>query len=542
MNKIKTKDLIKKDIKVLDKTIVGTKKIKDNIVSTKQKIDTDISTKEDVNEQGSKNITNTTNEITRTGINSVNKYGQKSFKETGQNIYKAKDKIKTIKQKQDLKKLSKTTKNTGKGIKNTTKGIKDGTRVAKDAEKLAKETAKNSKRAYQMAKHTAKETVRATKLAIKATISTIKAAIAGTKALISALVAGGWVALVVIIVVCMIGLLCSSIFGIFFSSDKGTGTRTMSSVVLETNKEMATRITDIQNKNQYDEFVVESNKADWKDVLAIYSAKVSNGNMGTDVMTIDDNKVKIVKQVFWDMNQITYEVKTEQTNSEETELSQKTKKVLYIKIESKTKEEMMTKYMFNPMQKTQVSDLLSSEYADLWNSVLYGANSGEYASWRQNDSQWSSIKIGNTNKTMGNIGCLITSISILIDKSGTNIAIEPFNPGTFLQALNKNNGFDKEGNLQYSAVNRTVPNFEYVDRVMLKGKSKEEKYKTISSYHNKGYYLALEVKGDTGQHWVALMEASDNLISIVDPSSNATDLWSKYDYKNTSQFVYFRIK
>ena len=143
---------------------------------------------------------------------------------------------------------------------------------------------------------------------------------------------------------------------------------------------------------------------------------------------------------------------------------------------------------------------------------------------------------------MGEIGCLITSISILIDKSGTNIAIEPFNPRIFLNALNKNNGFVSEGNLQYAAVNIAVPDFEYVDRIMLKGKTKEEKYKIISSYHNKGYYLAVEVKGDTGQHWVAVMDTSNNQVGIVDPSSNATEMWIKYDYKDTSQFVYFRIK
>lgn len=543
MADIKTKDLIKKDIKVLNKAVVGTEKLKDNLVATKQKIGNDINTKESAYETGSNTIIGTSEYVSNKVIRETPKQGTKNVKITKKNIGKSKEKIKIIKEKGSLKKEVKTIKSTGKGIKNTTKGIKDSKKVAKDAQKVAQKSAKNARRSYQMAKEATKRTIQTTKAAIKATISTIKLAIAGTKALISALIAGGWVVLVIVVVICMIGLLCSSIFGIFFSSESGTGTRSMSSVVLETNKDMAKKITEIQDKNQYDEFVIVSNRADWKDVLAIYSAKVSNGHMGTDVMTIDDNKVKILKQVFWDMNQITHEIKTEQVqNNEETELSKKTKKVLYITISSKTKEEMMTKYMFSPMQKTQVNDLLSDEYKDLWNSVIYGANSGDFINWRQTNPQWSSIKVGNSNKTMGNIGCLITSISILIDKSGTNIAIDPFNPGTFLEALNKTNGFDNEGSLQYAAVNRVVPNFEYVDRVMLTGKTKEEKYNTISSYHNKGYYLTVEVKGDTGQHWVAVMEASDGAVSIVDPSSNATDLWSKYDYKNTSQFVYFKVK
>ena len=543
MADIKTKDLIKKDIKVLNKAVVGTEKLKDNLVATKQKVSNDINTKESAYETGSDTIIGTSEYVSNKIVKEVPKTGSKNVKTTKENIVKAKEKLKVIKEKGSLKKEAKTIKSTGKGIKNTTKGIKDSKKVAKDAQKVAQKSAKNARRSYQMAKEATRRTIQTTKAAIKATISTIKLAIAGTKALISALIAGGWVVLVIVVVICMIGLLCSSIFGIFFSSESGTGTRSMSSVVLETNKDMAKKITEIQDKNQYDEFVIVSNRADWKDVLAIYSAKVSNGHMGTDVMTIDDNKVKILKQVFWDMNQITHEIKTEQVqNNEETELSKKTKKVLYITISSKTKEEMMTKYMFSPMQKTQVNDLLSDEYKDLWNSVIYGANSGDFVNWRQTNPQWSSIKVGNSNKTMGNIGCLITSISILIDKSGTNIAIDPFNPGTFLEALNKTNGFDNEGSLQYAAVNRAVPNFEYVDRVMLTGKTKEEKYNIISSYHNKGYYLAVEVKGDTGQHWVAVMEAIDGTVSIVDPSSNSTDLWTKYDYKNTSQFVYFRVK
>jgi len=543
MADIKTKDLIKKDIKVLNKAVVGTEKLKDNLVATKQKVSNDINTKESAYETGSDTIIGTSEYVSNKIVKEVPKTGSKNVKTTKENIVKAKEKLKVIKEKGSLKKEAKTIKSTGKGIKNTTKGIKDSKKVAKDAQKVAQKSAKNARRSYQMAKEATRRTIQTTKAAIKATISTIKLAIAGTKALISALIAGGWVVLVIVVVICMIGLLCSSIFGIFFSSESGTGTRSMSSVVLETNKDMAKKITEIQDKNQYDEFVIVSNRADWKDVLAIYSAKVSNGHMGTDVMTIDDNKVKILKQVFWDMNQITHEIKTEQVqNNEETELSKKTKKVLYITISSKTKEEMMTKYMFSPMQKTQVNDLLSDEYKDLWNSVIYGANSGDFENWRQTNPQWSSIKVGNSNKTMGNIGCLITSISILIDKSGTNIAIDPFNPGTFLEALNKTNGFDNEGSLQYAAVNRAVPNFEYVDRVMLTGKTKEEKYNIISSYHNKGYYLAVEVKGDTGQHWVAVMEAIDGTVSIVDPSSNSTDLWTKYDYKNTSQFVYFRVK
>ena len=66
----------------------------------------------------------------------------------------------------------------------------------------------------QAAKATAKATATAVKAAVKATIAAVKAIIAGTKALIAAIAAGGWIAVVVIIIICLIGLLVGSVFGI----------------------------------------------------------------------------------------------------------------------------------------------------------------------------------------------------------------------------------------------------------------------------------------------------------------------------------------
>ena len=45
-----------------------------------------------------------------------------------------------------------------------------------------------------------------------------------SKTLVAAIAAGGWVAVVVIIVLCLVGLIAGSVFGIFFSGeDSGTG-------------------------------------------------------------------------------------------------------------------------------------------------------------------------------------------------------------------------------------------------------------------------------------------------------------------------------
>ena len=51
---------------------------------------------------------------------------------------------------------------------------------------------------------------------LEATVAAVKAIIAAVKGLIAAIAAGGWVAVVVIIVLCLVALIAGSVFGIFF--------------------------------------------------------------------------------------------------------------------------------------------------------------------------------------------------------------------------------------------------------------------------------------------------------------------------------------
>lgn len=541
MADIKTKDLNKKDIKVLNKAVVGTEKLKDNLVVTKQKIDNDINTKDSAYESGSDTIIGTSEYISNKVVKETPKIGNKNVNITKDNIAKSKEKLKAIKEKHNLRKTSKKVKGAGKGIK-------DSKKVAKDAQKIARNSVKNSKKSYQIAKETTKKTIQTTKAVIKATISTIKLAISGTKALISALIAGGWIVLVIVIVICMIGLLCSSIFGIFLSGSKTSSDAiTVTDVIAECNQEFSNKLQTIQDQNPHDDYVLSGNMASWKDVLIIYTVKQSNGLNQQEVVTMDNAKKTIFKQVFWDMNEVTSEVKNETVTEQGANAleppKQVQKKVLHIKITSKSIEEMKTKYYLNAMQLDQIKELSDEQYASLWSGVIYGSEEGEYTKWRQRGATWSNIKIGNTNSTIGDIGCLVTSISILIEKSGISTPMVPFNPGTFVEALNKKGGFDSNGNLQYAAVNKVVPEFKYVGKVNLRNKAREEKLTTISQYYNQGYYLTVEVKGATegNQHWVAVTGINGNNIIIVDPASDRTDMWSAYEWSKTTQFNYFKV-
>lgn len=545
MADIKVKDIAKKGVKTINKAVVQTERFKDNIVRTKEKAEETVSNDINSNEYASNKIKFATDRAFDESVNQFNKQGQKSFLKTKENYQKSKAKIKQLKKKIKDKRKVKST------VKNTKTAIKTSKEVAKKTEKTAKKTIKASKRTTQIAKETAKRTAQGVKVAIKTTISAIKAIIAGTKALVAAIVAGGWVAVIVIIVICLVALMCSSIFGIFFSSQKTSANSiTMNTVVAECNQEFSDKLQSIQDSNPHDDYVLEGSMASWKDVLTVYTIKQSNGVNQQDVMTIDDNKKNVIKQIFWDMNSLTSEVKdemvTEQGTNADEMPKQVQKKVLHIKINTKTLEQMKNDYHFSPAQNKQLAELTDNKYASLWNGVIYGAtDSGEYVNWRQAGQSWSNIKIGNTNSTIGNIGCLVTSIAILIEKSGVPTPnIEPFNPGTFVETLNKNGGFDERGNLYYGPISKVVPNFKYVGNVNLRGKSRSEKLALITQYVNAGYFVTEEVKGATpgNQHWVAVTGVNCNNVIMVDPASNQTDMWSAYEWSKSSQFNYFKAE
>ncbi len=383
MADIKTRQVKKGTVKTLDKNIVKVQRFKDNLISAKDK------TKETYENEHNSGTEYATDKITRNMANipnniyRANKKGIESFRQTQENINKTKETIKKVQKKRKIqqraKNISKIRKQTTKTAKTT---IKTADKTAKATKETAKATVRATKRAIQSTKVAAKTTAHAIKVAVKATITAIKAIIAATKALISAIIAGGWVAVVIILVICLVAMLCSSIYGIFFSSENGTDGKNMSSVISEINSEYITKITDIQKNTKHDEYDIKSDRAEWKDVLAIYSAKVSDGKDEVELMTLSEERIKILKTVFWDMNSIsssTESITKQITTTDEkgnTKTENKKQTVLHITVTSKSVEEMIQIYNFNSKQKEQVAELLKDEYAKMWSSVVYGSSVG----------------------------------------------------------------------------------------------------------------------------------------------------------------------
>lgn len=431
MPDIKTRDAVKKTVKVIDKSVVAAERMKNAYIRTKDKAEHGIFAAESSPEEYAADRTLTgTETAAHEAVHGLDKVGRKGVKNAKENISKAKDYFQRRrtdlpkKQAQDAmrrvrrsadatqktiktvdrsgKTIKQTAKSTGKAaVKTTQKTIKTAEQTArttikttqaaaKTAQKTAQATAKAAKTAAQTARAAAKVTAAGIKAAVKAAAAAVKAIIAGTKALIAAIAAGGWIAVVVIIVVCLIGLIVGSCFGIFFSDeDSGTG-QTMRQAVQEINADYQSQIDTTKANITYDKLEMSGSRAVWPEVLAVYAVKTTtNPDAPQEVATVDNGKKAILKDIFWQMNELSSrtESKTEKVITETDDghgnivetTTTVTRTYLYITVSHKTAEEMADHFNFTADQRKQLSELLAEENRRLWSAVLYGIYSGDDA-------------------------------------------------------------------------------------------------------------------------------------------------------------------
>lgn len=256
-------------------------------------------------------------------------------------------------------------------------GIKTSQRAAAQTKAAAK-AAKQSARRVQAARAKAQAAAQTAKQAAKVTAKAIKAAIAAAKALATALLAGGWVVVMVAVVICLIGLLVGSCFGIFFSGeDTGTG-QTIRTAIAQVNQEYQEKLEELQLSHPHDSLEITGSQAVWKEVLAVNAVKTTTDPQGQDVASMDEEKLGLLAEVFWEMNQISarVETRTEPTESEDGTAVEAEVTVLVISVSHKTAQEMAEQLGFDDSQKEQLQELLSPEYDDLWNELLYGVALG----------------------------------------------------------------------------------------------------------------------------------------------------------------------
>lgn len=276
-----------------------------------------------------------------------------------------------IKQRLPQKKAVKTRSTTGSAkttdMVRKAKSIKTAKKFAKQAHasRIAQKKAVTAAR-KQTAKKAAQEAAKRTAQAAKATAHAIKVVAvkaaqliaAAAKAVGSAVAAlGGWaVLLILLIIIIIVAAIAASPFGIFISDEAADqNSIPLSSIVAECNVELSSILNDIEDSTPHNRVVMEGEQANWDEVVAIFAVKVAGTGDETaeDVVVIDEEKKQKLKAVFWDMNSITSRTETI-TEGENTET------VLYITINSKTKDDMAAEYGFSDKQKEALETLLEN--------------------------------------------------------------------------------------------------------------------------------------------------------------------------------------
>lgn len=336
--------------------------------------------------QGGKKLAQTTirrikekREISRPLSEAKNAGGStvKTVKNTASKIRTKNTSVKSIKGKPQ--KAVKNASRSMKSVKQSTKEIKTAQRTAKTTQQTAKAAAKATQKTAQAAKATAKSAATGAKAAVKATIATVKG-------LISAIAAGGWVAVLIILLICLIAMVSGSCFGLFFSSDPtGTGT-SVTQAVSTLNEEYMAHMQEIEAATPHDRQEITSNDGvlsiNWEDILAVFSAKVTGAEDGVQVASLDDAQLDELRNIMWEMNAISSGTRTEKREVEITEVDENGKEItrtetvsetiLEISITHKTPEEMARQYNFNFRQNEYLSLMSEPENKNLWAELLGG--------------------------------------------------------------------------------------------------------------------------------------------------------------------------
>lgn len=208
----------------------------------------------------------------------------------------------------------------------------------------------------------------------------IKSILNAIKELFDFIIASSWVIIIFIVMISMISFMMTSVIGIFFSNEFDENTISLRSVMQELNNEFIQRLTTIQNEVPHNEFDITGNRAMWKDIICVFIIKYSDGDFGTELISLDDKKISAFKEVFWNMNEITYT--TEEIQEEKQIVDEKgkiktiieTKIILHITINGKTLDDM--KAGFSKKQLAMLDEILNDYYIELWDQLLINSSNG----------------------------------------------------------------------------------------------------------------------------------------------------------------------
>ena len=211
--------------------------------------------------------------------------------------------------------------------------------------------------------------IKAAKAAKEAGKKVLRAIVAAAEKLAAAIGTGGAAAVSVVVVILLVGMLFASPLGILFAGeDTGTEIK-IPDAVATLNGEFTDEIYRIMEEHPYDELDMQEGMEaamlqNWRNVLAVYAVKVSTDEEhGLDVMTMDEEKLQLLREIFFNANKLEYELTTRTVDGERIT-------TLHISVQIKDAMQMANEYGFTAQQREMLEELLKPDYDDIFLSLI----------------------------------------------------------------------------------------------------------------------------------------------------------------------------
>lgn len=299
-----------------------------------------------------------------------------------------------------VKTTEKAVKTTEKTVKTAERSVKTAEKSVKTAEKVGEKAAKAAEKAAKVAKEVAvkaaKAAEKAAEMTAKAIQAAVKAIIAAIKALVAAIAAGGWVAVVIILVTALVAAIICACFGLFWSNDTSTEGPTMTEIITRIDQSykdaIDKRIKEFEKEIDHDEFEVvyrgDNNDGDsatvnnWIDVLAVYSVLSTTGENPIIILVPDAECEQRLRDVFSVMNTVgfTYELHevvpenaptpTPDENGNTPEPETVTQLIVNVHQRSMTYREAAEYYHFDDSQMQLLEEMMSPAYTKYYAALI----------------------------------------------------------------------------------------------------------------------------------------------------------------------------
>ena len=210
---------------------------------------------------------------------------------------------------------------------------------------------KSNNRAARAAAAAAKKLAEAAEKAVKELISAI------------ASLGGGTALFIVFSIVIVAGAFLASPLGILFADEQESdNTVPLATAIAEIQGEYHAELECLQN-GDFATVQIVGQAPDWREVVAVFASKTAGAEDGADVFTLDDERVELLRQVFWDMCEITTATQTvdvPDSNPDDDVDDSHTGIALTITITAKTAEQMRLEYSFTKYQNDALDVLLEN--------------------------------------------------------------------------------------------------------------------------------------------------------------------------------------